>query len=360
MKDSPLVSIVIPLFNREELIIETLQSLLDQTYPHWEAIVIDDQSTDQSYEAASNMSANDTRIKVLKRNNEFKGAPSCRNIGMEHSTGYYVIFLDSDDLFAPYSLKERVIQFNRYKENDFLVFNSSFFTDHIGDTPVLWNTFSDEDDLNRFLRGDNVWCISSPIWKRSALILHQLKFTEFAKSSQDWEFHVKALFKEMSYQKIDGLPDFFVRRNPKQAKNAISSSHGNFDKLLNRVELHKKLIADFKFTESQCGLLFEMINMEIFNSYSKFSPLELKTLWSNIKSIKSFKSSKIHYHQLWYRLLSVSTKLTFGRSHNLVYYYKRYKSKNQERYGYRTAMPPEMFTALNEKLETYKIKISAI
>lgn len=348
------VSIIIPLYNREGLILETLKSLFNQSHDNWEAIIVDDQSSDASFEVVQQEAKKDVRIKALRRESDPKGAPRCRNIGIEKASGEYILFLDSDDLLAPYCLEERLDYFDSHETDDFLVFNSSFFKDAMGDTPVLWNKFSEENDLNRFLRGDTVWCISSAIWKRESILKNELRFIESAKSSQDWEFHVKALHKEMSYSKIDDLPDFFVRRNPQQSTNAISSGHSKFDKFLNRIQLYKKMFDEYQLTIPQSKLLFNNINSEVFNNYHKLTLTELKLLWRNIRAIKCFETSKIDRYANWYVLLSISSRLTFNKSHHIVHYYKRFRAKNELVSGYRSVMSDQMFKLLNQKLDASK------
>ncbi|MBA9076980.1 glycosyltransferase family 2 protein [Rufibacter quisquiliarum] len=98
---SALVSIVIPLFNRANTIVHTIESLQDQTYANWEAILVDDGSTDDSVEVVSRIAAEDDRIKVFKRNRLPKGAQTCRNLGFSLAQGEFVQFLDSDDLLHP-------------------------------------------------------------------------------------------------------------------------------------------------------------------------------------------------------------------------------------------------------------------
>src|SRR5688500_14327273 len=78
--DYPLVSIIIPNFNRVHLIGETLDSLLRQSYSNWEAIVVDDRSTDTSLLVIEEYVKKDSRIRFFIRSREPKGAPTCRNI----------------------------------------------------------------------------------------------------------------------------------------------------------------------------------------------------------------------------------------------------------------------------------------
>ncbi len=104
-----LVSIIIPCFNREDLLPATLDSVLNQTYANWECIIVDDHSTDTTPEIGIEYASRDGRFIFLKRPKEKpKGAASCRNIGLEHAKGDYIQFLDSDDLLHPEKLEKQL------------------------------------------------------------------------------------------------------------------------------------------------------------------------------------------------------------------------------------------------------------
>lgn len=94
-----MVSVVIPVYNSEKNIHECLDSLLRQTYKDFELICVNDGSRDNSLSILNEYSEKDSRIRVITKENEGKGAASARNMGLEHATGEYVIFLDSDDFF---------------------------------------------------------------------------------------------------------------------------------------------------------------------------------------------------------------------------------------------------------------------
>jgi glycosyltransferase involved in cell wall biosynthesis len=94
-----LFSIVIPTYNRAVLIIETIESVLQQTYPHFEIIIVDDESTDNTTVVIEVLVKKDNRIKYYRKQNEERGA--ARNFGLKCATGDYAVFLDSDDLMKP-------------------------------------------------------------------------------------------------------------------------------------------------------------------------------------------------------------------------------------------------------------------
>lgn len=106
---NPLVSIIIPNFNREKLIGETLESFIAQDYRNWECIIVDDGSTDRSVEIIEEYCQKDPRFRLLIRPEEMpKGANTCRNLGFEAAKGKYINWFDSDDLTLPTYISERV------------------------------------------------------------------------------------------------------------------------------------------------------------------------------------------------------------------------------------------------------------
>lgn len=98
MINHPKVSLVMPVYNGEGYLSETLDDLLSQTLQDFELICIDDGSTDASHAILQKFHAQDPRIQVFRQNNA--GVSAARNVGLRHATGKYVMFCDDDDLFA--------------------------------------------------------------------------------------------------------------------------------------------------------------------------------------------------------------------------------------------------------------------
>lgn len=98
-----MVSVIIPLFNKEQAIRNTLQSVLCQTYKDLEVVVVDDGSTDGSTAIAKEMADKDARIKYFRKLNG--GVSSARNYGLHKSQGEWIVFLDADDEMLPCNLE---------------------------------------------------------------------------------------------------------------------------------------------------------------------------------------------------------------------------------------------------------------
>lgn len=110
-KIDPIFSVVIPAYNRQTTIIRSIESVLNQTFKDFEIIVVDDGSTDNTYQLVNELS--DSRIKYIKQINS--GATSARNNGIMHSQGQYISFLDSDDEWFPNMLE---MQLKEYKSDN--------------------------------------------------------------------------------------------------------------------------------------------------------------------------------------------------------------------------------------------------
>jgi peptidoglycan/xylan/chitin deacetylase (PgdA/CDA1 family)/ubiquinone/menaquinone biosynthesis C-methylase UbiE len=98
----PEVSVIVPAFNRAETIAATLDSLVAQTFEDWEAIIVDDGSTDSTAEVVGAYASGDQRIRLLTQANA--GVSAARNVGIEASRGRWVFFLDADDWVTPEAL----------------------------------------------------------------------------------------------------------------------------------------------------------------------------------------------------------------------------------------------------------------
>ncbi|MBU9722708.1 MULTISPECIES: glycosyltransferase family 2 protein [Bacillaceae] len=112
-KYNKLVSVITPAFNSARFIEETIQSVQNQTYPHWEMIIVDDCSTDETVKIIQEYATQDKRIKLIQLM-ENSGPAVARNTAIRNSRGRYIAFLDSDDQWLPKKL-EKQLQFMEEK-----------------------------------------------------------------------------------------------------------------------------------------------------------------------------------------------------------------------------------------------------
>ncbi len=101
-----LVSVIIPAYNCQSFVAETIRSVLWQTYDNWEVIIVDDGSTDDLHELIDGFIGNDLRIQYIRQEN--RGVSAARNHGFSKSKGDYLAFLDADDVWLRDNLKMKV------------------------------------------------------------------------------------------------------------------------------------------------------------------------------------------------------------------------------------------------------------
>lgn len=101
--ESPIVSVIVPAYNAQQYIADTIRSVLEQTLQTWELIIVNDGSTDKTAEIIA--AFDDERIHLIEQANS--GVSAARNVGLDRATGSYITFLDADDILPPRSLQVR-------------------------------------------------------------------------------------------------------------------------------------------------------------------------------------------------------------------------------------------------------------
>ncbi|SFS97643.1 glycosyltransferase [Sphingobacterium wenxiniae] len=209
-------SIIIPTFNCDSFIEETLRSVSAQTCVDWECLIIDDGSSDRTVEITQECIASDNRFKLFRREkiSTQKGGNVCRNIGIKNAVGEFLIFLDGDDVLKPFCLEQRINYFNDHSECDFLVFQMSRFNE-LGEILNSESTKSSANYLYEYLAYNIPWSITAPIMKREFVIQHLTGFDEDFPRLQDPEFYTRALLVEdVKFKVFQGVPADCMYRQP--------------------------------------------------------------------------------------------------------------------------------------------------
>jgi glycosyltransferase involved in cell wall biosynthesis len=191
----PVVSIVVPSFNCEQYIRQTLQSVVEQTFTDWELIVVDDGSTDQTVDIASDI---DPRIRVVQQRNARVCA--ARNRGFAESIGRFVCFMDHDDYWFPEKLARQVGWMTRMPELGVVYSNCIYWhaKDGVFPAPESMRPTNDGDALDADFTGwvyhqfmlDSCALTSSAMIRREALDACGL-FDESLPYSEDWDIFLR-------------------------------------------------------------------------------------------------------------------------------------------------------------------------
>jgi glycosyltransferase involved in cell wall biosynthesis len=268
-----MISIVTPLYNRADVIFETAASILKQTNNNWEWIVVDDGSTDNSWQIIQDLASKDTRIKLFKRNRLPKGAPTCRNIGVENCSGDYILFLDSDDLLASFCIEQRLKATQDNPDEDLLIFPMLLFKKKPNDTGIFWNIDKSIDDITRIMIGDAICQTTGPLWKKKAFDAVG-GWDEELQLWQDVDLHLRAFLKEISCKKLMNLsPDTFIRLSDMSVSRTGFNSIPKFRSRIKVFKSSLKLAEDMKlFYSYRKGFMqmgHDLICSSIFNNHFK-------------------------------------------------------------------------------------------
>jgi len=310
MLNSPLVSIIIPTFNRANLIGETLDSVIGQTYTNWECIVIDDGSTDGTDKLLNIYLQKDTRIQYLQRPSERpKGANSCRNYGFEFSRGEYVNWFDSDDIMHPEKLEIQINQLENSRLN-YSVCQSLVFENIIDNIIGLRSPkICSDNNFRDYLGREVVWLTDSPIWKRHFLSQFEYLFDEKLQAAQEYEFYCRVLYESPRYE-ITEKPLVYIKKHTDSISyNSIKKKRMfhyflarykilNNDKIILDNESTKVLkcflITNFKGLVVERALNFGLVAFKLFVSKEKNFSIRTKVkLFLSIFSFYLFRKGEV-------------------------------------------------------------------
>lgn len=182
-----LVSVIVPAFNREGFLADAVRSALRQTYSHLEVIVVDDGSTDGTYEVARTLAGADGRVRVVRKPNG--GPASARNAGLNEATGEYVSFLDSDDVYTRQKVESHVRHFEQNRDVD-LVFSDDATADERLDVKVVHERGMPPLSFRELLPIRN-WFATSACSVRRSLLERVGAFRPDLSGTEDWELWIR-------------------------------------------------------------------------------------------------------------------------------------------------------------------------
>lgn len=291
-----LVSVILPVYNVEKYVENSLRSVIGQTYPDIECLIIDDCGTDRSMDVVENVLAHSNlagkKIRIL-RHEKNRGLSAARNTGLDYAEGTYIFFLDSDDSIRPNCIEKHVEAIS--KDNaDFSIGNTHLVAGKSVHIHAIKQEISLEKPLLSFLKHE--WDVSAwnKLYRAEFLRKSSLTFTE-GLIFEDilWSFCLSIVSKKICVVE-DAFYDYFIR------ENSITKKKNNSNKINSMIYIVRtmsKLSQSFsdeesallmkysgrlKFNTSLLLLNFEGTRDECKAFYSEIKTLPGKGLFNNI------------------------------------------------------------------------------
>ncbi|MFH4964301.1 glycosyltransferase family 2 protein [Gaetbulibacter sp. M235] len=273
---TPLVSIIIPTYNREHLIGETLDSILAQTYTNWECIVVDDGSTDNTMALLEAYCKKDTRFQYHHRPKDLpRGGNAARNYGFEVSKGAYINWFDSDDIMLKEFIEKKMQLL--HSEHIKAIICSGFLTDPKLNILRPTAYFNEGNLFKAFTLRKSDVLTPSILFKRTALNSREL-FNVNLTDAQETDFFHRFLFnlKADEYVYVDDKL-FLYRKHDNSIgsdkigsynfKNRFSQSYVEYENLKRVITIGDRDMIHFIY-KALLNLLFLAMDNEDKNTYN--------------------------------------------------------------------------------------------
>ena len=201
------VSIIIPTYNYGRYIEELVTNLQQQSYQNWEAILVDDGSTDNTHEIVERFTNIEKRLIYLRISNS--GCAGARQKGLERATGDFLQFLDADDFVSKDKLELQLGYALNHSHDvisysDLVYFDDRFPDRHFPDFNMMgieWMPKFEGNDLSilESLIRNNFTAVSSPLVSRKFVLDHNLSFDKGLDSKEDWLFWIECALAKASF-----------------------------------------------------------------------------------------------------------------------------------------------------------------
>lgn len=260
-KYSPFVSVIIPTYNRAQLLVKALQSVLNQTYQNFEILIIDDNSSDNTSEIINNFK--DDRIKYFQLSKN-QGAPAARNNGIKNAIGELIAFLDSDDQWLETKLEKQIELFNKDKNIGLVYTGIKTINNNF---PII-TLPQKRGDLSKAILIKNHVGTTSSVMVKKDLIDEVGGFDLTFTSCQDWDLFIR-LSQKCEFDFVEEpLVLYFEHSGVRISTNSKSVVYGH----LTIHKKHSKLIKRLSISEIQqhylnIGKIFLKVGILLVDKY---------------------------------------------------------------------------------------------
>ena len=261
-----LVSIIVPCYKQAHYLNEALQSVLEQTYPYWECIIVNDGSPDNTEHVAKEWFKKDERFKYVYQTNS--GSSSARNAGIKISKGEFILPLDSDDILYPDYLKKLVSVLQLHKSLGIVSCNTKFFlnktTNIVRELKPIGTTYKDLLFENKLT--------ASSLYRRNCWEETGGYDETMKKGFEDWEFWLNVTKRGWEFQIVDECLFYYRKAKKSMLVDTINNhSETNMEYIFRK---HKELY--IKHFDNTAEVLFYYIKTHRLGKMKLKNSLEYK------------------------------------------------------------------------------------
>lgn len=250
MNEDDLISVVMPAYNAEKFIAESIESVLAQTYNNWELLIVDDGSTDNTKTIIKGFCIKDQRIKYYYQENGRQG--KARNLALKHAHGKYIAFLDADDLWLPEKLHLQLEDIKR-EQADLVFADAKIFCDKLSDSIAVMQAgkgiFEGDIALKNFLEQNKIPILT--VLMKVEVLREMNGFTELPaiQNAEDYHLWLRLL---MNKKKLFGSSAVLAGYREHVSASTISDKLSiakvieAFEDLKRNYKPYKKLITSFQ------------------------------------------------------------------------------------------------------------------
>ncbi len=274
MHPSPKISVVLPTFNGERWLANSIQSVLMQSEVDWELIVVDDFSSDASYEIAKSFALQDSRIRII-RNDSNKKLPASLNIGFSQARGTYFCWTSDDNLYKPNALAVMLGFLEAHPYADLAAFNMDMINDE-NELLYDWNSLWPQRNVIDLSYGSNV---GAAFMYHRRILTRIGGYDENMFCAEDYEYWVRiALNGRVEY--VDGVNIYQYRLH----SNALTHQKKNLIRQ-KTAEIQEKYFRDFV---EKFDLNFFEAAKVIYQSQINVFQLKIMIYWPVLMLFKSW------------------------------------------------------------------------
>lgn len=275
---SPIISIIIPVYNVELYLRKCLDSVLVQTFLDWECILVDDGSPDDSGELCDEYVAKDSRFKVIHKQNG--GVSSARNVGLENVKGAWITFVDADDWLTNDALETLFTATTKYSKD--LIMCKHVTTTDISEPQhaplsLSYTQYIHEDAFSRMI---DYRLFTGPVAKLfKKEMIGDIRFKEGVKIGEDQLFCLEYLLKNKIGVAVCDTTIYYYYQNEHSALHSQKSFRKLYSELL---DLIRKLLKDYnlfgRYKDEYFSLRFKLIRQAALDEEKGYTNEEIDDL----------------------------------------------------------------------------------